>query len=107
MRSSSWQNLIAYRAETAMAHVLQEQISRADDARTLLSAIFSAAADLLPDEANQTLTVSLHHIANHCSAAAIRHLCAELNSTETLFPGTNLRLIYKLVSDEPPRDQEV
>ena len=107
MQSSSWQNLIAYRAETAMAHILQEQISRADDARTLLRAIYATEADLLPNEANQTLTVSLHHIANHCSAAAIRHLCAELNSTETLFPGTNIRLIYKLVSDDAPRDQEV
>ena len=99
--------MIAYRAETAMAHVLQEQISRADDARNLLRTRYSTAADLLPDEANQTLTVSLHHIANHCSASVIRHLCAELNGTETLFPGTNLRLIYKLVSIEAPRDQEV
>ena len=30
-----------------------------------------------------------------------------LNGKETPFPGTNLRLIYKLVSDETPRDQAV
>ena len=30
-----------------------------------------------------------------------------LNSNETLFPGTNFRLIYKLVSNEAPRDQAV
>ena len=29
----------------------------------------------------------------------IRHLCTELNETETIFPGTKLRLVYKLVSD--------
>jgi hypothetical protein len=29
---------------------------------------------------------------------AVRHLCDELNATETLFPGTDLRLIYKVGS---------
>jgi hypothetical protein len=28
----------------------------------------------------------------------IHHLCDELNATESLFPGTELRLIYKLGS---------
>ena len=32
------------------------------------------------------------------SDQAVRHLCAELNATEILFPGTELRLIYELVS---------
>ncbi|MHB1841472.1 MAG: hypothetical protein ACYCPD_17075 [Acidobacteriaceae bacterium] len=27
---------------------------------------------------------------------ALRHLCDELNATETTFPGTDLRLIYKI-----------
>ena len=99
--------MIAYRAETAMSHILQEKISRTDETRTLLRAIYSTEADILPDELQQTLTVSLHHLANHCSAVAIQHLCTELNNTETLFPGTNLRLIYKLVSVDIPRDQEV
>ena len=26
---------------------------------------------------------------------ALRHLCTELNATGTLFPGTDLRLIYE------------
>ena len=33
---------------------------------------------------------------------ALRHLCAELNSTETVFPGTNLRLAYELVASQIP-----
>jgi len=37
-------------------------------------------------------------LANHSSSESIRYLCNELNATETIFPGTNLRLIYKLVS---------
>jgi len=26
----------------------------------------------------------------------VRHICAELTATETVFPGTDLRLIYKI-----------
>jgi hypothetical protein len=39
-------------------------------------------------------------LANTSSDLAVRHLCAELNTTETLFPGTELRLIYDLVSSK-------
>ena len=36
-----------------------------------------------------------------------RQLCATLNETQTVFPGTNLRLIFKIGSSEIPPDQEV
>lgn len=94
--------MIAYRAETAMAHVLKETMSRNDDARSLLRAIYRAEADLLPDNEKGTLTVRLHHLANRNSDDVIRHLCNELNATETVFPGTNLRLFYELVSLKNP-----
>jgi hypothetical protein len=91
--------MIAYRAETAMANILQENISSgADTTRTLLRAIYSAEADILPDQEKQTLTVQLHHLANQYSSVAIQSLCDELNATKTLFPGSNLQLFYKLVS---------
>jgi len=90
--------MIAYRAETALAHVLREKLTRDEDARALLRAIFSAAADIIPDAATMTLTVNLHHLANHCSSAALAHLCNEMNATETKFPGTNYTLKYFLVS---------
>ena len=56
---------------------------------------------------NGILTVRLHHLATHCADETLRHLCAELNETETKFPGTNLRLVYDLVSSQNPRDQLV
>jgi len=99
--------MIAYRAETSMVHILREHMSRDDDARSLMRAIYNADADLLPDEETATLTVRLHHLANHRDDETLRHLCAELNETETLFPGTNLRLVYNLVSSQNPGDQEV
>jgi hypothetical protein len=90
--------MIAYRAETAMANLLRETISRPDEVRSLLRGIYSSEADLIPDYEQGTLTVKLHYLANHSYDEAIQKLCDELTSTETKFPRTNLRLIYKLRS---------
>jgi prepilin-type processing-associated H-X9-DG protein len=98
--------MVAYRAETAMAHTLKEKMSRQDDARTLLRSIYTTEADLLPDENKKTLTVRLHNMASRIHDAAVMHLCDELNATETVYPGTDLRLVYELVSSGIPRDQE-
>ena len=91
--------MIAYRAETALAVMLWERVSRADETRALLREIFATEADLLPDEAAGTLTVRLHHLTNHASDEAARCLAEQLNATESVYPGTNQRLVYKLVSD--------
>ena len=91
--------MIAYRAETALASILCETLSRSDETRALLREIFATEADLLPNEAEGTLTVRLHHLTNHASDEAARHLAEQLNATESVYPGTNLRLVYKLVSD--------
>ena len=92
--------MIAYRAETAMAQILRQNMTRHDDARSLLRAIYSTEVDIVPDPQANTLTIRLHPLANASSDLAVRHLCAELNTTETLFPGTELRLIYDLVSSK-------
>ncbi len=91
--------MIAYRAETAMAVVLRDHLARGDDARALLRQIFTTGADLIPDQAAGTLTVCLHHLSSHAGDEAARSLAVQLNSTETVYPGTKLRLVYKLVSD--------
>jgi hypothetical protein len=98
--------MVAYRAETAMAHTLSEKMSRQDDARALLRTIYTTEADLFPDEKTGTLTVRLHNMASRTHDAAVAYLCAELNATETIYPDTNLRLIYELVSSKNPGDQE-
>jgi hypothetical protein len=85
---------------------LQINTSRTKETRAVLREIFSADADLIPDEAAGTLTVQLHHLSNHSSDEIARNLAKELNETETVYPGTNLRLIYKLVADPNPLGQE-
>ena len=90
--------MIAYRAETAMANLLRETLSRPDEVRSLLRAIYSSEADLIPDHEQGTLMVQLHHLANRSYDVAIQKLCDELNSTETKFPRTNLKMFFKLGS---------
>jgi len=91
--------MTTYRAETAMANSLRENMTRPDEARTLLCALYKTEADLLPDLEKQTLTIRLHHMANIVSDNVIEKLCTELNATETRFPRTNLRMVFKLGSN--------
>ena len=100
--------LIAYRAETALVLVAREKLTRTDDARALVREILSSAADLAPDLDQKTLTVKIHRLASRSHDEVLQHLCEELTATETIYPGTDLRLIYQLVGATPiPRDQVV
>ncbi|PYT23927.1 MAG: hypothetical protein DMG57_30480 [Acidobacteria bacterium] len=91
--------MIAYRAETSMASLLREHMARgADDARALLRQIFQTEADLTPDLAANTLTVRLHHLTQAVHDQSIEHLLTDLNATQTVFPGTQLTLVFKLGS---------
>jgi transposase len=90
--------MTAYRAETAMANSLRGNMSHPDEVRTLLCALYKTEADLLPDLEKQTLTIRLHHLANVMSDNVIEKLCTELNATETRFPRTNLRMVFKVGS---------
>ena len=83
--------LIAYRAETSLACIVREKLARDDDARSLVRQILRTSVDLIPNESAQTLAVHLHALSSPIHDAALQHLCAELNSTETLFPGTSLK----------------
>lgn len=90
--------MIAYRAETAMVYTLRETLSRKDDARSILQGIYKNEADIVPDHENKKLYVRLHNMANQCSMEAIKYLCNELNDTQTIFPGTELQMVYEVVS---------
>ncbi len=92
--------MIAYRAESSMASLLREHMTRGgDDVRALLRQVFHTDADLTPDLAHNTLTVRLHHLTLAAHDRAIEKLLVDLNATQTLFPGTNLTLVFKLGSD--------
>ena len=94
--------LIAYRAETALVQVVRETLRRWDDARALVRQVLSSAVDLRPDHTHKTLTVRLHRLATAAHDRALQHLCEELTATETVYPGTDLRLLYEVLGQEPP-----
>ncbi|MGH7972815.1 MAG: putative transposase, partial [Limisphaerales bacterium] len=94
--------LIAYRAETALVQVVRETLRRWDDARALVRQVLSSAVDLRPDHTHKTLTVRLHRLATAAHDRALQHLCEELTATETVYPGTDLRLLYEVVGQAPP-----
>ena len=89
--------MIAYRAESALAGEARETLARSDDARALLRRLFVTPANLRPDYAAGTLTVELHRCGSALQDATIADLCATLTATETCFPTTTLRLIYRQV----------
>ena len=94
--------LIAYRAETALVALAREKLSRSEDARSLIRQIFESAVDLFPNPQEKTLTVQLHRLTNPIHDGVLQHLCTELTATETVYPGTDLRLIF-----EPIRSSQV
>jgi hypothetical protein len=108
--------MIAYRAETALASIVREELARTDDARSLLRDLFCSEADLLPDLERRVLRVHVHPMSNPRADRAIAHLLEHLNAAEFTYPGTHLRLVYsiagqaetpELAPDQNPANQEV
>ncbi len=89
--------MICYRAETAVANELAASLYNAkDEKRMLVKQIIQNNADLLPDYENKTLTVVLHTLSAPRFNQAAAKLAELLNQTETIFPGTDLQLLFKI-----------
>jgi len=91
--------MICYRAESSEAEWIAPYLARAEDEkRMVIKQIIQANADLSPDYDNKTLTVALHSLsANRFNKAAFE-LAQLLNQTETLFPGSDLKMIFKITA---------
>lgn len=89
--------MIAYRAESGLAGELGEHLQRGDDKRALMRRLFVTPANLRPDYERNILTVELHRLGSPLQDAATSKLCDELTATETCFPTTNLKLVYRQV----------
>jgi hypothetical protein len=87
--------LIAYRAESALAGEVREHLGGEDDARALLRRLFVTPANLRPNYSEGTLTVEVRRWGSPLQDAAVARLCEELTATQTRFPTTSLRLIYR------------
>lgn len=88
--------MICYRAESSAASWITPCLGKAqDEKRMAVKQIIAANADLVPDYKNETLTITLHSLSANRFNQAAAELANLLNETETRFPGTNLKMIFK------------
>jgi len=88
--------LTAYRAESSLARLVEPFFRRhEDEARKFLKSIFTATADIIPDQRNRRLTVRFHGLASPRATRALGQLCALVNEDAPLYPDSNLRLHFE------------
>ncbi len=100
-------SLIAYRAETAMANLLKSPTVDSAAARRLLQVLYVTEADILPQPEINSLKVRVHNASRPAANAVLEKLIKELNATEVLFPGTDMRMIYELISQGSKSEPDV
>ncbi|NJK94891.1 MAG: hypothetical protein HC905_08230 [Bacteroidales bacterium] len=87
--------MICYRAESAIANMLAPHLANADnEKRMVVKQIISSNADLTPDYQEKTLTVKLYSLSANRYNHAVKQILQTLNDSETVFPGTDLRMIF-------------
>lgn len=92
--------MICYRAETVFGQTLAaEYRKKVTEMRMLVKNVIKARGDIIPDYKNNTLTITLYSLSTPRDNEAVRRVCEILNDTETLYPGTDLRLIYKFATN--------
>jgi len=84
---------VAYQAESDLYRLVAPYYKRAaDDGRNLIQAALASAADIEATDTELRICIAPQSSAHR--SRSIAALCDELNKTNTLFPGTNLRLRY-------------
>jgi len=91
--------MICYRAETSFSILLAANYKKKiNEMRALTKSLIKTKTDIIPDYKNETLSVELYSLSNPRDNKAAVEICQTLNDTQTKFPGTNLRMIYKFVT---------
>jgi hypothetical protein len=88
--------MICYRAETAVANILEEKLKRGEqEKRMLVKQIIKTPVDLIPDKENGILNICIYSLSTNRYNQAVLHLIDILNNTESVFPGTNMKMVFK------------
>ena len=89
--------LIAARSEMSLAAIVKKYMTTPKEARALLKQFYKTTADIKVDKNNKILQIKLHHQATVHEDNILQNLCEYLNTTETIFPETDLKLKFSLV----------
>ena len=91
--------MLAYRAELELAKQLTPHLSKPETAQEAVRpTLFASEASLVRDHRSGFVKVRLLHQSRNWLDEALKPLLAELNRSKTVYPGTNLRLVYEFVS---------
>jgi hypothetical protein len=91
--------MICYRAETALAALLAPHYKRANqEIRALIKSVIRTSINMEVDRKNEVLKITLYPLSNQRSNDAVSKICDTVNATDTIYPGTNLRLIFKIAT---------
>ena len=85
--------LVAYQIESDLVNLIRPHYARAEDeGRTLIQTVLQSTATLEPTD--QELRVTLSPLSSPHRSQAVAALCENLNTAETRFPGTDLRMRF-------------
>lgn len=84
---------ICYRAESVMANLITNKLDGAK--RMCIKQLIHNNADIIPDYDKNTLVIRLHAMSTRRYNKAIGDIITILNESQTIFPGTNLKMIFK------------
>jgi transposase len=89
--------MVAYQAESDLVALLQPHYKRVDqEGRTLLHELLAAAGDIRVSDTE--LHITLAPLSSPHRTHAAQALCEILDKTETIFPGSHLRMRFSLRS---------
>ena len=110
IESKLFQNIIkmiCYRAETSFSILLAANyIKKTNEMRSLTKSLIKTKANIIPDYKKKILTIELYSLSTPRDNKAAQQICQTLNDSQTIFPGTNLKLIYKIATSATTKDHE-
>jgi len=89
--------MVAFQIESDLVEMIRPHYKRVlDEGRTLVQTILQDAADIEPREGQ--LRITLAPLSSPHRPRVVESLCETLNKTNTMFPGTQLRICYAVAS---------
>ena len=92
--------MVAYQIESDLVELIRPEYKRAEDeGRTFIQTVLQDTADIEPTV--DQLRITLAPLSSPHRSRVLETLCDVLNKTNTLFPGTQLRMRYSVAPSHP------